>query len=1050
MLPVSLLTTLLFVFSFSTTFAQSKTISGTVSDDKGNVLSAATISVKNTKSNTTSNSFGIFTLDVPANGKILVVSYVGMKTQEIPIRKDQTFKINLSPLPNTLNDVVVIGYGSTKRANITSAISSISEKDIKNLPVAGADQMLQGKVPGVTVSSNSGQPGGGVSVLIRGITTVNGNQPLYVIDGVPIHASTTSGGMDYLGGVNGQNQESPLATLNPSDIVSIDILKDASAQAIYGKDGGNGVILITTKHGRVGEGKLEYNVYFGQDEIQKKLPIMNLQQYAKYFNSVLNESNSGVTDTIDEFRKPELLGRGTSWQDAVFQTGMIQNHQLSFSGGQGKSTYYLSGNYFDQTGILINTGFTRYALRMGVDEQVKSWLKAGVSTNLSRSDQKLAVTDGQQSVISAMLYNSPATPVKSANGNYVNTIQVAGVPFGNAQNPVALAQLRNVHAKQSKAYGDIYAEIFFTKDLSFKNQFNYDFQLNNNTAFQPNIVNPDGTIILSPSKMRVDKADNFYYGLQSYLTYNHTFGKHSVNAVAGHEATYSRYDQSQVSVTGLTQNIQSLGAGTPDPASPSNGGIYEGSSESYFARLNYTYDNKYSVSLSGRRDGSSNFGPAHRIGYFPGASAGWTITNENFAKDSKVLSYLKLRVGVGAVGISSAPSNSYTTNIRLATNAVGLFGSSSVPGVIANVGYPALGWESVVTYNAGIDATLFKRIELTVDVYKKITTKMLLATVLPSFAGLDPNPPANNYREIEPPYTNAGQMTNTGIDIGITSHNIQSKDFTWNTIIVFSHYKNVLDKLYAPGITLVGKSQAFSPLTLTESIAGRAVGSFYGFVTDGLYRTQSDLDKGPTPMLPVGVTGTWLGDIRYKDLDGDGAITSADQTFIGNPNPKFSYGFTNNFSYKGFDLSIFLQGVYGNQIYNYSRSEIEAEFSVYQNQLSTVMNRYTSTNTNGALPRYNQYNQNNLKISDRFIEDGSYLRIQNISLGYNLPEKIINRAKISSFRIFVSGQNLHTFTKYQGYDPEIGAYNYGVTLQNIDYGHYPNPRSLTVGANIVF
>jgi len=337
-----------------------------------------------------------------------------------------------------------------------------------------------------------------------------------------------------------------------------------------------------------------------------------------------------------------------------------------------------------------------------------------------------------------------------------------------------------------------------------------------------------------------------------------------------------------------------------------------------------------------------------------------------------------------------------------------------------------------------------------VDVYRKITTDMLLATVLPSFAGLDPNPPNNSYREIEPPYTNAGQMTNTGIDVGVTTHNIQSKDFTWSTILLFSHYKNVLDKLNAPGAILFGKSQAFAPVTLTETLPGHPVGSFYGFVTDGLYRSMDDLNGGPAPMLPVGIQGTWLGDVRYKDLNGDKLITSADQTFIGNPNPKFTYGITNNFSYKGIDLSIFLTGVYGNDIYNYSSMETEALFSVYQNQLSTVLNRYTASTPNGKLPRYNQYNLNNLKISDRFVENGSYLRIQNISLGYNLPTHLISKAKISSLRVYISGQNIYTFTKYKGYDPELGAFNNSVLNMNIDYGHYPNPRSFTIGANIVF
>lgn len=1045
---------LLCTISTSLLFAQSRKITGTVKDDKSNPLQGATITVKNSKVATTSNAAGVFTINVPPNANTLVISYVGMGQKEVTLGTSDFIDVSLTPNASSLSDVVVVGYGTTRRANITSAISSIGEKDIKDLKVPGVDQMLQGKVAGVTVTNNSGQPGGGVSVQVRGITTVNNNQPLYVIDGTPVQTGTSSGGFDYLGGVNGQTQQSPLATLNPEDIASIDILKDASAQAIYGAQGGNGVILITTKKGKSGEGKLEYDVYFGQQKIQKKLPIMDLQQYAEYYNSVLMEGNSGVKDTIGEFKDPALLGKGTSWQDAIFQTGNIQNHQLSFSGGQNKTTYYFSGNYFDQTGILINTGFKRYAFRASIDQQVKNWLKAGISTNLSKTDQQLTVTDGQQSVISAMLYNSPATPVKAFDGNYINSIPVAGVPFGNAQNPVALAALRNAHAKQTKAYGNLYADVSFTKDLSLKNQFNYDFQLNDNTAFQPNVVNPDGTIVLSPSKMREDKGDSYYYGLQTYLTFNHSFNKHSINIVAGHEASFSHYSNTQVSVTNLTLNIQSLSAGTPDPSSPASGGIYEGSSESYFARAIYNYDNRYLLTVSERRDGSSSFGPNKRIGYFPAASAGWTITNEKFASNWKnTISFLKLRVGVGSTGISNTGgvSNPYTTNIRLASNATGLFGQTLTPGVPANVGNPDLSWESVVTYNAGVDATIVnRRIDLTVDFYKKVTTDMILSTVLPSFAGLDPNPPNNSYQDIEPPVTNAGKMTNTGIDIGITSHNVQNKNFTWNTNLVFSHYKNVLNNLTVPGDALFGKSQAFAPVTLTETTAGQGVGSFYGFVTNGLYRTQADLTAGPAPMLPIGLTGTWLGDIRYLDLNGDKAITSADQTFIGSPDPKFTYGLTNSFSFKGFDLSVFLQGVYGDRIFNYSRLETESLFSIYENQLSTVMNRYTSNNTNGKLPRYNQYNNNNLKISDRYIEDGSYLRIQNVSLGYNIPTSILKKAKISSLRLYVSGQNLYTFTNYSGYDPELGAFNNNVLTRNIDYGHYPNPRSLTIGANVVF
>ncbi len=1031
--------------------AQDKTITGVVSDANGVPLTNATVSYLPAKRSSTTDGTGSFRIVVPVNAKNLTVSYVGMINQSVDVEGQTLISVRMKETDGKLSEVVVIGYGTAKRANVTSSISSISEKDIKNLPVAGADQALQGKVAGVSVTSNTGQPGGGVSVRVRGITTTGNNEPLYVIDGVPILTSSTSTPQDQLGGVAGQSTQSVLATLNPNDIASIDILKDASAQAIYGSLGGNGVVLITTKKGRSGEGKLNYDVYYGWQARQKKLPLMNLQQYAQYYNSVVGEGTVNGLDSIEEFKNPSILGKGTDWQDEIFQTGTIQNHQISFSGGKDKTTYFFSGNYYDQAGTVVGSAFKRYAARISVDQQVKSWLKAGVSSNLSRTNQKITVTDGQQSVISLMLYNSPATPVKDVDGNYVSTATISGVPFGNSQNPVALAELRDVHAEQSKVYGNLFTDVTFLKDFTFRTQFNYDFQVNQNSAFQPNIRYDNGVTAIGPARLRKDKNSSLYWGLQTYLNYTHTFRKHYVNAVVGHEASESKYDNEYVSVTNLTLNLPSLSAGTIDPAG-TGGGQGEWAQESYFARLNYTYNNKYSVSGSVRRDGSVSFGPDKRIGYFAAGSAGWTISNEDFAKNWRTLTYLKLRVGAGSVGSSNTSGgNLYTTNIRLATNATGLFGQAGTPGVPANVGNPFLSWASINTYNAGVDAGLFKgRIDVTVDVYRKVTTDMILATVLPIFAGLDPNPPNNSYQDVEPPTTNAGKMTNTGIDLGITTYNIQNKDFSWKTNLIFSHYKNELNALNSESAALYGYSPEFTPLLLTYTKPGQAIGTFYGFVTDGIFRSMAELNNGITYPGGISPTGTYLGDVRYKDLNGNKVLDDQDVTFIGNPNPKFTYGMTNTFSYKGIDLSVFLTGVYGSKIYNYSRMLTESIYSVYQNQLTTVLDRYTASTPNGKLPRYNQWNNNNLRISDRFVESGSYLRIQNLAIGYNLPANWVRHAKMASARIYASAQNLHTFTKYKGYDPELGSYNNDITRMNIDYGRYPNPRTFTIGANIEF
>ena len=821
--------------------------------------------------------------------------------------------------------------------------------------------------------------------------------------------------------------------------------------------GANGVILITTKKGKAGEGKISYDVYYGWQAVPKKLPVMNLREYAQYFNSVVPEirATGGNLDTIGELKNPAVLGPGTNWQDEIFQTANIQNHQLSFSGGQAKTSYYFSLNYFDQSGTIVGSGFNRYAARFGIDQQVKSWFKAGMSANLSRSDQRVTLTDGTETPTTIVLYNSPLTPVKDLQGQYITTTSLGSNTFGNNNsNPIATALLRDVKAIQSKAYGNVYGEIQFTKFLTLRNEANFDFQLSQNSAFQPLITNQTThQTILSPSRLRIDKNNSYYWALRNYLTFNNTYGKHAINTVVGHEAQFSRYESEYASATNLNLNLQSLNAGTIDP-SQTGGGPYLWSLESYFARASYTYNNKYSVSGSIRRDGASSFGPNKRIGYFSAGSAAWTVTNEGFAKDWKTLNYLKLRVGVGSVGNQNSPvQNAYSTNIRLFN--IAPFGPGGVP---ANVGNPSLSWESIVTYNAGMDAGLFKnRIEFSVDVYRKVTTDMILSTTLPVFAGLDPNPPNTGYKEIEPPVTNAGEMRNTGIDISLTSYNIQQKNFTWKTNVIFSHYKNLLVKLNSSSALLKGQAQDFTgdASVVNYTQAGRPVGSFYGYVTDGIFHSLDELNNGTDWGLQVGPTGIYLGDIRYKDISGqggkpDGKIGSEDVTFIGDPNPKFTYGITNTFQFKSFDFSFFLQGVYGSKIFNWTRKYSESLFNVYLNQLSSALYRYTPDNPNSSIPRYNQWNNNNTRNSDRYIEDGSYLRIQNVSLGYNFPARWAKKAKMSMARVYVSGQNIYTFTKYTGYDPEIGSFNKSVLSQNVDNGHYPNPRTITVGANIEF
>lgn len=1020
-------------------------ITGTVKDDTGNALPGVTVEVKNGKAIAATNSLGLFSIEVGSEARILIFSSVGMEKKEVMIGSSNVMEVTLETSTKKLDEVVVIGYGTAKRANVTSSISSVSAKDIKDLPVAGVDQAIQGKVAGVTVTNNSGQPGGGVNIKVRGVTTINSNDPLIVIDGVPFISNTkNSSGYAGLGGSDGQTGNSVMATLNPNDIESIDVLKDASAQSIYGSQAANGVILITTKKGKTGEGKLNYDVYYGRSNIVKKLDVMNLREFAQYQNEVA--PILGATPT-EEFRDPSLLGTGTDWQEAMFRTGEVQNHQLSFSGGKDKTNYYLSLNYFDQTGILIGSDFKRYSTRFSLDHQLKHWMKIGVSANASRSIQNVTLADAAEGTIWWGAIQNPLIPVKNIDGTWGGGNTISGVRYGQ-DNPIARSSMRGNKSTNAQVFGNIYADIEFIKGLSLRNEISYSLGMNNNLAYQ--LAGNVGTTSLQ-SQLFDNRGNSYYYAVRNYLNYNKYIGKHNISATAGHEAQYSYYEGLAGKRVDLQNNILDINAGNSDKSTwELNGGKSQWAMESYFARGTYSFDNRYSLSVSFRTDGSSNFGPNNKWGYFPGASIGWTISNENFATGlNPFINFLKLRVGYGAVGNQNLPSGAqnppYTSAIGFWPGPVG-FGNSSYLNGIAN---PDLSWESVVTQNAGLDISFANgRIDATVDVYKKTTTNMLLFLTGPRLIGV-----GDQWDDLKAPVGNVGQMSNTGVDLNISSTNIRTNNFSWRTTLIYSQFRNKLDKMANSTAGLTGKVY-YDNYIISYTNPGYAVGSYFGLVTDGLFRTQQDLDKSlPQFGYSVDESHTWLGDIRFKDVSGadgkpDNIIDEKDITYIGSPLPKFTYGLTNTFKYRDFDASIFLQGSYGAKIFNFLRWQLEKMDNIYHNQLRTVMDRYTETNPNGKLPRFVNGQVNNVAMSDRYVEDGSYLRIQNVTLGYNIPRNLTNRARINNIRLYLSLQNLWTFSKYSGYDPEIGAFNNNIRLMNVDAGHYPNPRTLTVGANI--
>jgi TonB-dependent starch-binding outer membrane protein SusC len=1031
---------------------QLRTVTGTVMDDTGIPLPGASVVAKGTTIGTASGVDGSFTLRVPEGTTILVVSFIGMETQEVTVTS-APLKITLVASKKMLDEVVVVGYGTMRRSEISSAISSVSNAEIKNLSVAGADQALQGKVAGLTIQNNSGQPGGGVSVRVRGITTINSNDPLIVVDGVPFKSNTVSNtGFDGLGGSNGQTGNSFLATLNPNDIESIDVLKDASAQAIYGSQAANGVIIITTKKGKAGEGKVNYDFSYGMSSIPKKLNLMDLRQFAKYQNQVTPILGFEPTE---EFSDPSLLSKGTDWQDAIYRTGITMDHQLSFSGGKDKTNYYISAGYFNQTGILIGSDFKRYSTRFNLEDQVKPWLKVGVSSNLTRSIQDVTLADAAESTIWWAVLESPLIPVKNIDGTWAGNSSVGSYTY-STDNPVALSRSRGNETTISQIFGNLYADAQIMKGLSFRNEFSYQFNDQNNVAFQlgANI----GTRSLQ-AKLIDTRNSSYYWALRNYLNFNRTFGeKHNVSITAGHEAQYSYWSQVSGTKVDLQNNILDLSAGSTDQKTWGlSGGKGEWAMESYFVRGNYSYGNKYMLSLSYRLDGSSNFGPNNKWGKFPGASASWTISNEPFAESiTDVVNYMKLRLGYGSVGNqnlpSGAPNPPYTAGVTFWPGATG-FGT--VNGVssnfIAGIANPNLSWESVITENVGIDLGFLKgKVDATVDLYRKITSNMLLFSTGPSLLGI-----GSNWDDLKAPIGNVGKMTNTGIDISITSHNITKSDFTWTTTFIFSHFKNKLNKLINKASSIEGKVY-YNNYLITHTTPGGSVGRFYGLKTNGLFRTQEELNVSmPQFGYAVSQNQTWLGDVRFKDISGangkpDGVIDAYDYTYVGSPLPKFTFGLTNSFTYKSFDLSIFLQGSYGAKIFNFMNWQLTRMTNGYQNQSTDVLDMYSADNVMGKLPRFTASNTNNTAMSDRYVEDGSYLRIQNVTLGYRLPKEIVSKIGMASLRAYVSAQNLYTFTKYSGYDPEIGAYNNSITLMNVDMGHYPNPRTVSCGLNVEF
>ncbi|MEM6342257.1 MAG: TonB-dependent receptor [Bacteroidota bacterium] len=949
-------------------------------------------------------------------GQTLIFSFFGYLDQELPVIRHQVGTVAMAPDTRQLEEVVLIGYGSQKKSDLTGALSSITEEELKSLPNTGLDQAIQGRAAGVYVTQNSGAPGGGVSIRIRGIGSTLSAEPLYVIDGIPV-VNDNQGTSTNFSEIDGGGQSpNALNTINPSDIESIEVLKDASATAIYGARAANGVVLITTKRGKEGTSNISFESYFGIQQIGKKLPVMNLQQYAEYYNDISFEE-------IEEFERPELLGEGTDWQEAVFRNARMQNYQLTLSGGNKQTRYAMSGSYHQKEGIVVGSRFERFSSKLNLDHSLSDKVRIGNSLLVSRTRENITFNDNSNGVVYTALLMVPNAPVRNADGSFAGPQEEITLNFDN---PVARALDTKDINEKTRVLFNLYFEADLLPWMKYRTEFGSDILYSNHSTFFPSFERGN---FFGKSGIRENAQNSFFWINKHLLSFDHTFAeKHTVNALLGFEAQAGRYEFLFASRDNLpTNDLQSINLGDIGQQQ-TNGGAGHWALLSYFSRLNYNFDDRFLLTGTVRVDGSSRFSPNNRYGIFPSGAIAWRISNEKFLKEVKQISNLKVRLGVGEVGNQEIGLYSYLANLR-AQSAV--FGNSLTTSFVPdNIANPDVRWESSFQTDIGLDLAMFNnRIEFVADYYIKQADGMLIPALLPFTAG-----------SLNPPFVNLGKIENRGIELALTSYNLTGK-FTWRSSVNFSRNLNEVISLGSNG-NLIGLVQR---LPVTRTVEGMPISQFYGYEMEGIFQTQDEVGESPFQ-----AEGTRAGDIKFKDLNGDGIINDEDQTFIGSPLPDFTLNMTHDFSYQGFDLNIFVQGVYGNEILNLVRRDFEG-MAGFSNQSIIVIDRWTQLNPSTEVPRADGNDPNdNRRISTRFIEDGSFARIKNLTLGYTLPAGVLQKLKSNKIRFYVSSQNLFTWTRYSGYDPEVGSFNQNPLVNGIENGRYPIARSFTMGLNANF
>lgn len=1012
-------------------------------------LIGATITEKGTNNGTVADVDGNFKLPV-ASGASIVVSFIGYVSQEIQVGSRTVIDVTLLADQHQLQDVVVVGYGTQRKKDLTGSIAKISGEQLIQPSANSFDQMLQGKAPGVQVTQTTGAPGGNVNILIRGVSSITGgNQPLYVIDGFAIGSGGGGSDMRNYGGnnfssagmaANTGNRVNPLSSINPSDIESIEILKDASATAIYGSRGANGVVIVTTKRGAYGKSQISVDASYGFQEVAHKLKMLNARQYADYVvdgrdNAWVyaggkatdpNEVRSVNTRVRPDFRNPGSLTTDTDWQDVLFRTAPVRNVQLSSTGGTEKARYFISGGYFSQEGIIINSDYTRFNLRVNLDAQITKRIKIGTSTFGSYGYGKFVNTEshyGAGGLLANALAASPTIPVYDANGGYYFNQNDVNDGLGFLANVLAVADGSGDRRKVMDLVTNNFVEVNINDNLTFKSSVGVSFGTNNIRLWRSSAVPNFGTLNY-PATAGTSRAENLNWLNENTLTYAKVFNnKHFVNGLIGFTAQKNSRDLVSTGASDFpTEYVPFITAGIVNAGTQV---INEWALLSMMARVTYSYAGKYMFTATVRRDGSSRFGANNRWGSFPSFSVGYNIAEEDFMKDQHVISNLKLRASYGISGnnqIGDYTSIGLLSTTRYVKNRA--LNPGLVPSTLSN---DNLTWEKSKQTNIGLDLSLFKdRITLTADAYRDRKTDLLLAVQLPAASGFNSST------------QNIGDIENKGFELGLQTVNVRHKGFEWSTSVTFSHNENKVLKLATEGGRISNSAYQITQV-------GSPISSFYLINKLGVFMNSAELD-GAALQHPK----TQAGDLKFEDVNKDGVINQSDRKIIGSPWPDYTWGMDNNFTLGNLSLNIALVGSHGAYTYLDAGASLLGDNGV-QNNLILTDRRWRSEADpgDGIMPRSIRSNHAlGFGTSSHYLFDNSFTRIRNIKLSYNLPRDLTRRMGVSNLNVYANVANVHTFTNYPGYDPESSITGDNVVNAGIDYLNYPLPRTYTIGIKL--